>query len=270
MSKIKLMAVVAGLHAGSTVGLLPPDFKTIEGTEVRQNAIQQWLWTCWQDALGYVHEIAGDDELALVNNGDSVEGVHHRTTQVISPDVQDHVNAAIALLDPLVKRASRFFVVRGTECHTNNREITIGKAMGAEINPEIGIPAFDRLTIDVNGVRCVFRHHMTTSMRTYLEASAMSIHLAEEQLQAARNGEPIPRIVCAAHRHCHGYYGTAREMFIVSPPWQALTRFGHKVVSDKRTKPGLYLLDWRGKKPGELPEVHERLYDAPQPKAIKL
>ncbi|HEX2099176.1 MAG TPA: hypothetical protein VHF69_00850, partial [Candidatus Synoicihabitans sp.] len=62
---IKLIAVLADLHAGSVVGLLPPGFVSDEGNEIAQNAPQRWLWTCWEDAKQFLFEVAGADPFAL-------------------------------------------------------------------------------------------------------------------------------------------------------------------------------------------------------------
>src|SRR3972149_5053317 len=50
----RLAVVIADIHAGSTVGLLPPGFVTKEGNEVKQNPLQEWLWACWQRANEFV------------------------------------------------------------------------------------------------------------------------------------------------------------------------------------------------------------------------
>jgi hypothetical protein len=142
--------------------------------------------------------------------------------------------------------------------------------LGAVKNTEAGIYAFDRLTIDIAGVRCVFRHHIPASVRRNLSATQLSIQLGEEQLEAANNGEPIPRVVGAAHRHKPGYYEDDNGLCFVSPPWQALTRHGHKVVSPARTKPGVQILDWRNREDGENPLFLRRYYACPQPQAICL
>ena len=98
----------------------------------------------------------------------------------------------------------------------------------------------------------------------------MASILAEEALQAVKNGEPFPQVVGRAHRHKYGTFSNGRQTAIVSPPWQGLTRHGHKVVPEARTQPGAYLLDWRGKPEGALPEVHERLYQAPAQTGVTL
>ena len=270
MSQIRTVVILSDIHAGSTVALLPPNFTTLEGQEVLQSPIQKWLWQCWEHCNQWFDDITGSDPHALVLNGDLIEGVHHGTKQVISLDTNDHVEAAIHILRPRASKAARTFVVKGTECHTSNTEIVVGKALKLEVNPETSLPAFDRLTMDICGVRGVFRHHIPTAVRPYLESSQFSIQMGSEIMEAVRNGEKTPRFLCCAHRHRYGQFSDGHSLTVISPPWQMLTRFGHKVVSHARTKPGAFILDWRGVPDGSLPKVHELLFDAPNPKAVAI
>jgi hypothetical protein len=268
--KIKLIVDLSDLHCGSSKALLPPGFVTLEDQPVPQNPIQRWLWPCWLRTQAFIGEVAGDDPFALVINGDIIEGVHHGTKEIISPEVADHRDAAVEVLAPLVKRAAKFFIVRGTECHVNNSEHSIGAQLGAVKNPESKLHVFDRLTLEIMGVRCVFRHHIGTTTRRGLAGTQLSMNLAEEQVEAANNGEPIPRVLCCAHRHKPGAYRDDNGLCVVTPAWQVLTRFGHKVVSQARCKPGVIILDWRNCHEGDLPHVHEKYFQARQPVAIKL
>jgi hypothetical protein len=272
---IRAVVVLSDIHAGSTVALLPPGFVTLEGTEIGQSPIQRWLWECWTKCNVWIDDILGGDAHALVFNGDLIEGNHHGTKQVISPDVNDHVDAGIDIIKGRVAAADRTFFVKGTECHVGNSEIIFGKALlekgfRVEKDPSTGLPAFDRLTLDVCGVRCVFRHHIPSAVRPYLESSQFSIQMGSEIMEAVRNGEQTPRVLCCAHRHRFGQFSDGHSLTVISPPWQMLTRHGHKVVSQARTKPGAYILDWRGVPDGKLPKVHELLFDAPHPAAIAL
>jgi len=265
---VRCVLVIADLHFGGTTALLPPGFVTAEGQEVKQNGIQQWLWACWLDLHDWIPTVIGRDPCALVFNGDVIEGCHHGTRQVISPDVADHREAAQQALLPRITRYERRFMIRGTEVHTGNIETSLGKALGCEVSGDTGLPVFDRLTLDVGGCRAVFRHHIGTSTRRALSATQLSVQLAEEQVEAANNREPIPRVLCCAHRHVFGAFECDRGVAVVSPPWQGLTRFAHRVVSQSRVKPGAFILDWR--EGGEKPRVHSRIYDTPPPAAVRL
>ncbi|MCM2276103.1 MAG: hypothetical protein NDI75_15045 [Candidatus Didemnitutus sp.] len=281
MQPIELLAVVSDPHCGSTVGLMTPTYETLKGQTISQSPVQKWLWGCYQDAVGFVRDVKGESPLALVINGDCIEGIHHGTKEVISPEVGDHKQLAIDCLSPLAELATKRFMISGTECHTGASEISIATSLGCERNPDFPAPKdgkkdndgayiFDRLALDIKGVRLVARHHMPTSVRRNLSATQLSIQLGEEQLEAVNNGEPMPRVLLMAHRHRTGHFMDDNGMSVVTGAWQALTRHGHKVVSAARCKPSVFILDWRGKKTGELPHVHYRTYRAPSQSAIAL
>lgn len=270
LARPELVLVVSDLHCGSTVALMPPDFETIEGNKIEHNAVQAFLWACWQDLAHWLQTETAGANYATVINGDVIEGDHHATKQIWSKDTSDHVAAAAAVLQPVLARSSHFFIVQGTECHTNNHEVSLGKILRAQNNPDTGLPAFGRLLLTVRGCRCAFSHHIGTATRGWTKATQLASVLSEERLQAVRNGEPPPQVICRAHRHDFGTYSDGRGTVIASPPWQMLTRFGHKVVPEARTQPGAYLLDWRGLPEGSLPKVHERIYQAPAQTGVEL
>lgn len=265
---IRAAVFLSDIHAGSTVALMPPEVMLAEETTVRQNRLQAWFWERWLDLQVWLdHELRGAP-FALILNGDLIEGDHHRTDQIVSKNLGDHLNIAEAVLAPIASRAAKVFVTRGTECHVGDTEASLAKRFAAEKDAETGRQVFDRLTLDLCGVRTVVRHHVSTSSRPWLEQNGLGLELAAEQLNAARNGEPIPRILAVGHRHTPGDVQTTEGLCFATPAWQALTRHGHKVVGAARCKPGAYLLDWRNVPDGQMPIVRRRIYEAPQAKAI--
>jgi hypothetical protein len=261
-TKSKVILLLSDLHIGSTVGLWPEGFICNEGFPIGQNKFQEWLWACWQDMLGWAKTTIGKDDFELVLNGDLVEGIHHRTLQVMSADVSDQTTAVLDVLGLLSARASRVHVVKGTECHTRNDEIRIGSALNGTRDPQTGQHAWDRLDLDVNGCLVSFAHHIGTTSRPYLEAAQHSINLGVEIHEAARMGRPIPKVICRAHRHRHGVWSDGNSMSIVTGAWQGITRFGRKVVPAAIPQPSAVILDWRSVEKGELPIVHPRVYTA--------
>ena len=270
MKKPRTLVVLSDLHAGSVVALMPPTFVTANEQEVKQNALQAWYWKCWLKSLEWIDEVIGEDPAALLLNGDLIEGDHHRTTEIISRDIGDHIEIARLLLKPLAQRFQKTFITRGTECHTGNVEGALGKLIGAELNPETDKPVFDRLTLDICGVRLIARHHVSTTSRPWLEGNGLGMELAAEQLHAVRNGEPMPKVLCVAHRHVAGHYQGGEGLCLATPAWQGMTRHTFKVVPAARCKTGVYILDWRGVEDGCLPRVHRKLFEAPHAKAIAI
>lgn len=268
---IRKLLVISDLHCGSTYGLLPPGFVTQEENPVHQNPLQAWAWSNWLDWQGqWWDERIGDDPVALIVNGDATEGVHHGTKEIISPDPSDHRMAARHVLQPLAERCEQVYIVEGTECHTANSEHRLAYDLGAVMPDSRVKAAWDILRLRINGTLCQFQHHIGTTKRVYLEASQLSIELRNAQLEAFTTGQEPPTVLGAAHRHKYGSYKAHSGLCFVTPPWQAVTRFGRKVVPSARFVPGVVLLDFTGKEPGALPELYARTYTPPPDKVIEL
>jgi hypothetical protein len=268
---IRKLVVISDLHCGSTVALMPPDYQTLEGQKVQQSKAQQWLWECWGRFQKEVEAAVGGEPWALLLNGDLTEGVHHRTVQVVSSDVSDHVGIAIDVLEPLAAKATAVFVVKGTECHTHSAEEAIARRLGARISPITGNHSADRWELEIGGVKTVARHHIPATIRDWLKGMQLSATLISEQAAAAGAGRDIPRVVLAAHRHTGGVYrDVGVGVCAVTPPWQLLTRYGHKVVpqAEQAIRCGGMILHYPGG--GELPDVQDFTYLAPHPKAVIL
>lgn len=266
----KLIFVVSDLHSGGTGGLLPPGFRTFDGNEVRQNPGQAWLWGLWLKAIEWAKQKANGDPFVVVVNGDLIEGVHHRNTQIISAEPADHIEAAKQCMEPLVEGASKVFIIQGTECHTGGSDAGLGGLLRGEENPETGKRSFVRLELDVGGTLCVFRHHIGTTSRSWLEASQMSIHMREEQIQASRKGSKCPQVLVCSHRHKFGYWGDPNALVVVTPCWQIPTRYAHKVVPNPVIEPGIVSLDWRGLADGSMPVMDWKVFEPRKEKPVKL
>ena len=261
-AKTRIVMLLSDLHLGSTVGLWPDGFVSNEGMVLGQNKFQKWLWRCWQDMLKWSDGVIGSQPFELVINGDLVEGIHHRTLQVVSPDVGDQTAAVMDVLSPLASKATRVHVIKGTECHTRNDEVRIGRALDGTVDPTTGQHAWDSLDLEVNGTLFNFAHHISASIRSYLEASAHSIALGALTHSRARAGKPVPKVMVRAHRHRHGVWTDGNQMSAICGAWQGLTRHGFKVVPDAVVQPSCIIFDTRTTDKGELPLIHQRVYTA--------
>ena len=206
-------------------------------------------------------------------NGDLIEGDHHKTMQIVSPDIGDHIEIAKQVLGPLAELADAVMVVRGTECHTGTAEEAIARHLGALVNPDTGTRAADRWEFSVQGVHCVASHHISSTTRDWLRGTALSQTLASEQLSAARSGRAsVPRVVFRAHRHvCDVIQSAGAGMVGVTPPWQLLTRFGSKVVPNapQDLQVGGLFVDFLVDE-GDLPNTTIIRYRAEEPTVLPL
>lgn len=258
----EILICVSDLHCGSDVGLATPETKTKSGNIIGfgENYHQEWLWDNWISLISQAKEIIGTSESALLINGDATDGVHHRNeASLLAALIETHTEIAKDALKSLLDICSKKFVTLGTECHTKHQEDVLAEKIGAETGK-----ARNEWLLEINGCLIDAKHHMSTTGRAYLEASAMSILMGNARLERVRAGHRIPQVYLRAHRHCGGFYSDGSGLFGVTGAWQFLTRQGFKVVPDSIPKPSVLILDWRGKKLGSLPVVHELKAIQPQ------
>jgi len=264
MSRIERVVIISDTHIGSTVALMAPEFETGEGQLIGLNAFQEWFWECWLHLWEeWVPEVTGGEPYALVINGDIVDGIHHRTTQVWSPDSGDQVDAVDLAFKPVMEtQPAKVFITEGTECHSRNTETRIGRKLGAEKCPVRNRHAFERLELFIgeNERPVVFRHHIGTTARPYLEASQLSIHLGVERQEAERADRKGPLGLVCAHRHRHGWFDDGCGFSAVTGAWQWLTRYGHKVVPGAVPMPSAIMLDFSAVGKDKVPHKQDILF----------
>lgn len=260
MSNPLVNVVISDTHCGSDVGLMPPSFTTGAGNAITHgvNAHQSWLWQEFQSAWGQVQDVLNGDDFILTLNGDAIEGIHHRSTEMVSQKWEEHLGIATECLKPIAEQASDILVVKGTECHTANLEAALARELGSKHT------AKDKWLYEVSGCLIDAAHHMGATSRAYLEASAYSIHMGNARQQYQRAGHRVPKVFLRGHRHVGGYFYDGYGIFAVTGAWQFLTRHGHKVVTDSIPSPTILVLDWRRVPQGGFPAITEIRSTPPQ------
>jgi hypothetical protein len=266
----RILVVASDLHVGSKVALCPDGFVDSDGCPVALNSVQRWIGEQWASVWQETHRIIGEDRWVLALNGDMIEGRHHGAGQVWSVEPGDHVRAVVELLQPVAETADAVLLTLGTECHAGVAEIGIGMALDAMVDPETGLCAANRWDVEVAGSPVVVRHHMGASSRPWLTGTQLSIQRSLERERAGRHGLRPPRAICLAHRHVPEHSIEGGCAVVVTAPWQARTRYGHRVAPASDPVVGLTILDWRRRPDDSAPEVVEVLRVAKPSAPIRL
>lgn len=255
----ELVLVISDTHCGSDVGLLPPEVILDDGHKIGygKNKWQKWLWESFESTLEVMLAKIGSSPFTLVLNGDLIEGMHHRSDEVVAAKIMEHLAIARASLGFIVESAAQVYVVRGTECHTRDTETVFARDFGLE-------KAHDFIQFEVNGVLIDARHHMPCTSRLHLEATALGIVAANNRSNAVRAGHKPARIFLRGHRHIAGTYSDGECLVACTGAFQGLTRHGKKVVTDSIPRPSMLLLDFRGLPKGHLPAVLHPVLNPPQ------
>lgn len=270
----RLLVLLSDLHVGASTGLLPPNFINFEGNEVKQNEYQKWLWECWLDCWKWQKEVCGKDSWAVALNGDLIDGNHHLTREIFSPDVSDHVGGSIELLVDTLKPATAVFITEGTNVHTQNSEHGIASVLAWNgvkvVKPNGKKGAWPTLDLVVAGTRVSIDHHVSSALQASTESGAFSRVLADMRTRRSRAKWSDPTFIVRSHRHQYGYFSDGYGGMVILPPWQGLSRFVHRVAPGAVPQCGMVICDWRNVPDGEPPVVHTRLHTTKQPPAVYL
>jgi hypothetical protein len=276
-----MIAVVAvsDLHIGSTVALCPP-----EGIEVADkgiympNKFQKTLWKYWLNFwTEYVPRATqGAEKVILVINGDTIDGVHHKTINIATPSWQAQESAAVSILAKTfslcpVKFVHKF-VVKGTDAHVDVSGVSeerIAEAIGAETN-DIGEYASYQWRLDVGGMIFQFAHHIGVTSSAAYESSAPMREMVAGLVEAAQWDRSMPDVIVRSHRHRFIPVSIpsvrGRIHSVITPAWQLRTPFVERI--DRMRMPHIggvvFIVEDRRC------QVLEKLYPLPEQKARKI
>jgi hypothetical protein len=182
----------------------------------------------WNEALKRAYEIAGDDEIIMVFNGDMIDGDHHGTYQLVTADQTQQVAMAADILEPVVAKASKTLWLRGTPSHVG-REGRWDELLAKNFDGEkLGSESYSHwhAKVSVEGVTFDFSHFSTQSGIHRNSANAINQLASETVLSYFLNGEKPPRYIIRSHRHV---YRTSGDNFpseaIQTPAWQIGTSY---------------------------------------------
>lgn len=244
-SKSAQVVIVSDLHVGSTLGLSTPEMALGDGGTYKANSLQLAAWEYWEKVFWpEVHARAKTRATIVVVNGDLVDGNHHGTTQIQTPDPLQQINWAAQILTPI---ASRYpvYVTRGTAAHVmagGAADEMIAKLIGARIpDPAKAVRSAYHLRLEYYGTLLDFAHHgpgpgkriwtYGNELRSYARTILLDALIARSTDQSVRLPDAIIRshVHHRTHETIHDYGKTCEG--IITPAWQWKTEFAHKVVS---------------------------------------
>lgn len=233
----KWLAVVSDIHVGSINAPWPDGYKLDDGGTLRPGVIQQFTIDCWNDYWAWVKSMVGRAPLVVVNNGDTIEGVHHRDVQLVTNNAQTQADAAVELLKPHVKRADAFYQIRGTSTHNgpaNGAEEYIARSLGGKVLSATEKASRWIMDLRVNGTLVNFDHHISCGSIDS-KGGALQRRLKIGTLErAAANmggaGYAHPSIWISGHCHTFGMLKTTLGCAITTPSWKMLGEHERKVV----------------------------------------
>jgi hypothetical protein len=230
------------LHCGSTTGLMPPKFKTVDGRAIGQNRSQGYIWECYTDFVAKVKAYGKHANVFTLLMGDLVEGMHHNTVEVISHEPEEHERAAVAVLEEIVGASNTVEAIAGTPTHVGQQSkseravLKELRGMGYKVSQHAPPPmVWPVASFDVGGVLVRAAHHGRTSMLERNAANWLNSKLREHARLCADLSEDCPDWLLFGHTHLKTEavytpkFGDRRTMRgLISGCWQLPTGYGHK------------------------------------------
>lgn len=242
---IRNLVVFSDIHVGCAVGLCPPDGALLDdGGRYMPSDLQRKLWRYWEIFWDeFVPEATRGEPYAVVFNGDALDGVHHRSVTQWAQNLEVQRRVAEQVLSPVVRRAERYYHIRGTEAHVGSSaqdEEALARSLGAVPN-EVGQHARYDLWIEVNGCLGHLLHHIGTTGSQSYEATAVHKELVESFTEAGRWGHQPPDFIVRSHRHRYMMTTMSTDRgpcaAVVTPAWQGKTPFVWKIPGGRLSQP---------------------------------
>lgn len=232
-----VVAIVGDVHSNSTVALCPPEgFVDDDGLTRRPSKVQSWLWECWEDYWSAVATMRRDRDLYVIVNGETVEGFHHGSTQVMSNNPNDQHKVGRKVFEvPQMLEPEHWFMVRGTPAHSGkagSSDESMARWLGAEKEPYTDNYSWWHLHLDINGTRFDVKHHGRRGYRPWTQGNAVNMLAADVLFQYASRDEVPPHYAIRHHIHlCADSFDNYRVRCITGPCWQARTVYIHRFES---------------------------------------
>lgn len=236
-----LVVCLSDMHSGSSVALFPDKLykfnleRNHTPTEKQKRMYKHFVRCATEAKL-----LRKNKRMLIVHNGDSVEGYHHRTTQVLTTVPEEQRDLHIYLMRKFLKYSGfdhslgdKLIYIKGTEVHTLESEEKIAETLNAEL-----LIAHDFMDLDINGRRFWFTHQGANSQDGANEGDSLRNWLKRIYWTQVNRRRYVPDMVVMGHFHKPSYnvYVQRRDSGfhilhgMILPSWQMKTRYAFSSV----------------------------------------
>ena len=225
--------VISDTHCGHNTGLTPPAWQynaPHKSTTKRKKwgKIQRELWGTFKTMLKKFEPYD-----MMLDVGDMIDGKGHRSggTELITPDMEEQADIAVACRDEVRLHANKGFKiygVYGTPYHVGEAEDfenIVAKRAGYE---SIGSHEW----LDVNGCVIDMKHKVGSSGIPHGRFTAIAKEKLWNGLWAEHEGQPKSNIILRGHVHYSAFCGQPGWLAMTLPALQgAGTKYGGRQCS---------------------------------------
>ncbi len=206
----KIAAIFSDMHSGYQLGLCAPATELEFDGQMRRvhlNEVQEWLWGIYARGISKAVEMAGEDEILPVHNGDPTHGDRFMeelvTTRLADQLTIARMNLGVWFALPQVKQME---LCLGTGVH----EFGEGSAsvlladMLREAWPDRTIGSAYHYLLNVAGVSIDLAHHGPhPGSRSWLRGNIARFYLRDVMIQNLMAMKKPPDLVIRSHFHTY-------------------------------------------------------------------
>jgi hypothetical protein len=241
-----IIAQESDLHGGNKLGLMNPDV-ILEDIQKNGDArlwhpnvteSQRELWLLRQDNIRRLIELAGDDPIHYIQDGDPTQGDKHKA-ELVSERMADQIKIAVENVKPIMAldnlKSARF--AAGTGAHNFGQAsadilmVNQLKALYPTQDIDVcyhGLAHYGEFVVD-------FAHHGPyTGSREWLKGNVARYYLQSMMFHAIKHGQKPPDLVIRGHYHTPVVETVCLNGFtshvIVSPSMCMVDDFAHQAA----------------------------------------
>lgn len=196
--------VLGDLHCGSLVGLTPPEYIQ---PEVEKTQLPLWNW--------YIEKIKSIGKVDfVVANGDLIDGPGKKDTiGHFTTNTKKQRDIAIQCLEHI--DSAKWYFTYGTPFHVTETE-----DYEASIAEHFDSPIKDQMYLEIEGHRCMFRHHVGRSDTPYGQGTQIYKEVVRDLIMALEEEEQRAGQLFFSHVHYEFHIGNHRASAYTTPCFQ--------------------------------------------------
>ena len=259
---------------GSITSLMMPKTYELKNGEYKPNSIQKMLWKRFVQFTAEIKTKREGRILVVASAGESIEGIHHQSTEVISQIISDQIMVATDVWDYFLQEVGfdaeegdKLYFLAPTDAHAGTRsayEEVLANDLDATpfVSPKKGggggLFTHPSLSFTKYGVRFLIQHHapVSSGTRVHTKGNALRCYLRSLISEYKERNMPIPDYFIFGHYHQYieervilnkdlGEWGDKKVevIGILAPCWQAPTTYIFRIgkINTPSTIGGIYI-----------------------------
>lgn len=200
----QILAVASDLQCGGTTAICPPRVELDDGGYYQASKLQKAVFNYWKKSWKEIKNIAGDDEIIFVFNGEPGDGNHHQTPQIWTTRISEQKDAALTCLGIPSQMASSVYCLRGTPVHSD-RTFDIDDIVAQELGA-YKLKAHYTLDMEIQGAKFFFKHKgPAPGTKDHTFADGIRRELRDQFYKSIKRGRKPNQYFVWAHYHQKAY-----------------------------------------------------------------